>query len=588
MLATTALLGLLASPAPTTSCTVLLAGHPLAWTVPQDTSAQLRRASELRDASGPDWKSGRYGAAAEKLKEALGIYCAVNAESGDPEGHYRERAITLRALVWNEFRAGESEAALEHYGALFDLSNDHADVLAERQSAYGAVFEHAGRLSTRAKAEAFWESVADIFEAYDDEERLAQLLLDRASSYATLGFLKEARADLAESIVAHGKIDDFDGANWGRNNLAFSYIGTSEWEKALEFLGDALAETRAGRGLAAQSALGYNLLTVASGVAQGGRPGRDVVESLWKIAEAEARDSKPAIVAPERLLVGALRVEVLRVGAARARGAVDRVKVAMPGAPGSLQADLGLHAAKTLLDGGEPRAALDELASLAIDAGPAFPHLRLRQLVLQAAAAAALEDRPDFDRFAEAASEAIASLDHDGTSRSAYEQLAASADAFPESRVGRKVNDEWSQLRRRGQRGGAGGSSLRGSNGPRVDGLAELGSQDPLFLLFAVDGELHVKDLLSGDEVSRPMDWKVRTVGFHGMTMELFGGYVEIVGVNYGSGAAAKGSPAGLVLNDLQNFRPLDASKALFVTRNGATFYGPVVSAPEFRGEVQK
>ena len=66
----------------------------------------------------------------------------------------------------------------------------------------------------------------------------------------------------------------------------------------------------------------------------------------------------------------------------------------------------------------------------------------------------------------------------------------------------------------------------------------------------------------------------MRTVGIHGMKVELFGGYVSIVDMNYGGSSGAKGSRAGLSLTDLSNFRPLAEKTVLYVTKTGATFYG--------------
>ena len=201
-------------------------------------------------------------------------------------------------------------------------------------------------------------------------------------------------------------------------------------------------------------------------------------------------------------------------------------------------------------------------------------HLVVRQAVLSARIAAALEDERDFERSVSEATDAVAAMDHDSTTRDAYEQLAEAAQAFPKNSEAGTVQASWQKLQRMGRAGGAGGSFMGGSKQPDIAAAGELESQAPLFALSTRDGLLVAKDLLTGEEATRPLEWDVRTVGFNGMKMELFGGYVAVVDMNYGHRSSVKGSRQGLSLNDLENFRPLDEGAVLFVTKTGATFYG--------------
>ena len=537
-------------------------------------AAEIQRALDLRNASGKDWEAGNFRRAVLKLEEALEIYIDANAASGDEAGFVKERAVTLRALVWNTLRAGDQPAGLKYFENLIDLAHSRPAAAAQKPSAYSAIRQEAGVKTSLDEALALWKSVSDIYEAYGDKERLAQILMDRANSYAAFGEVEMARQDLSNSIQAHAAIKDFDGANWSRNDLGYSFIESEQWAGAILPLGEALAETRAGRGLAAQSALGYNLLKLAKGAVEGERPGREVVDGLWAIAEEEARGQKPAIVAPERLLVAAMQTEVARVGAKRAKGAADRLLKALPGAPAALRTDLTLHAAELLLDGGAAQEASDLLDAIQISDGSVSAHLRVRRSVLAAAASSALGHQRSFERSVSQAVDDIEALDHRPTTREAYERLVAAADSFPKSSESRAVQASWKKLKSMGGIGGAGGSSLSGTAGPNAEAIHALGEQAPLFAISAREGELVVKDLLSGDEVTRPFDWTVRTVAFHGMTMELFGGYVAVVGMNYGKAGTIKGSRASLSLNDMDNFRPLDEGIVLYVTKTGATLYG--------------
>ena len=200
--------------------------------------------------------------------------------------------------------------------------------------------------------------------------------------------------------------------------------------------------------------------------------------------------------------------------------------------------------------------------------------LGVRKAVLSARVAAALEDERDFERSVSMAIDAVAALDHDSTARGAYEQLAEAAQAFPKNSEARAVQASWQKLQNKGGAGGAGGSFMGGSKQPNAAQARELGGQAPLFALSTRDGLLVAKDLLTGEEATRSLAWDVRTVGFNGMKMELFGGYVAVADMNYGSSSSVKGSLSGLSLNDLKNFRPLDEDAVLFVTKTGATFYG--------------
>ncbi len=575
-LLTPALAALFVVQAPLLAATPTLRSAPVipAARTFQSVDEEIQRALDLRNASGRDWSRDRFAEAAEKLEEALGIYAKVNADSGDEGGYVKERAITHRALVWNHFRAGNEDVALEYVEGLMDLASDYPAAASEKPSVHGAISQAARRKETLAEAEAFWKSVADIYDAYDDKERLAQLLIDRATAYDRFGETEKKRRDLKAAIEAHLAIDDFDGANWARNNLGYCHIQAEEWSDAIGFFRAALADVRAGRGLAPQSALGYNLLELARGATQGERPSRELVTGLWSIAEEEAKAQVPSIIAPERLLVAAMHAEMARVGAKRAKASADRLLGALSGAPDSLTADLSLHAAALMLDGGAARDAQDLLGSLSFAEGPVSAHLEVRRTVMAASASASLEDQRGFERNAALALDAVEALDHEITRRQSYEILAEAAEAFPKSSEGRAVQATWRNIQRMGQPGGAGGAILRGGKGPNVDGLKDLGIRDPLFELSVRDGELLVKDRLTGDEMTRALGWKVRTVSVHGMKLETFGGYVAVVDINYGGNSGAKGSRPGLSLRDMENFRPLAEDRVLYVTKTGATSYG--------------
>ncbi|MEM8710413.1 MAG: tetratricopeptide repeat protein [Planctomycetota bacterium] len=538
---------------------------------PLDNAA---RALELRNTTGALWKAGRYAEAAEALREALAIYDAELA-AGDVDGGFiEERGATLRALVWNEYRAGESDEALVHFERLVDLAAEHASVMHERDSAYSAALEHIGKLGGARAVGRAWRGIQEIFEGVDDQQALGQVAHDLAGQLSEVGDEKGARRSWLEAAAIRRAVGDHDGLSWTLNNMGYASLQSGDWEDALEHFTAGLAEIRSGRATAAQSALGYNVLHLGAKLLNGPRPDRNVVASLWKIAEAEASSQLPTIVAPERLLAIAFRAEAARVGAKRAGGAAERLVRAMPQAPAPVTADLVLRAADVLVEGGAPAGVVRSiLDSARIDGLAAAPHLKVRKSVLDSRIAAEESSESGFDAAAREALELLDELGHDATIRQGLDTLAAAASAFPRSAVAQEVVRLRDERMRRGKPGGAGGSSLSGAGGPRPAALADLAVGAPIFEIWTDGESVLMRDLLSGDEVRTPLKWTVRNVSFHGMTVEIFGAYAAVTGVHYGKGRGVKGSRSGLSLDDLENFRPLTADRPLQVSTMGATVY---------------
>ncbi len=536
---------------------------------------EIARALELRNASGALWREGRYAEAAGSLRAALEIYESINEADRDPKGFLVERAKTLRAIVWNDLRAGSRGTGLDAFESLVALRKldpkGAQPVETELRSAHAAVYEHAAAQKTAPEMESVWERTLGIYKDAGDKRGLHQVMHDRAGMYGSLGDAARERRELAAVIKLRLSNKDHDGANWSRNNLAYCHIQSGDHAAALEFLSAALADMRKGRGVVVQAAAGYNLLELSKGIAEGGRPDRKVVGNLWGLAEAEARSSSPAIVPPERLLAAAMDAEVARVGAARATGGALGLLKRIPGVPASVGADLRLHAAEVLIAAGEGSDARGILDATVLEETAVRPYLHVRKLIALAEASAALEDGSAYDAAAAAAIEALDSLDHDGTSREGLPRLAEAGRAFPNSEPAAAASEAAAKILRTGKTGGAGGSALGGELGQGVEDLA---FDDPLFSIRMKDGTITITDQLSGAQQPLQPKWFVRTVSYNGMALELFGGYVSVRGVDYGNGKPAKGSKSGLSLGDLDAYRPVVEDRPLFVTKNGATFYG--------------
>lgn len=531
-----------------------------------------KKALALRNTTGALWEAGKYGEAAKALREALALYDGA-LEAG-ATGYVKERSMTLRALVWNECRGGQMDAALGHFERMVDLRAEAPAIDGEVRSAYGALMEAGGRQKSRKALESHWDAVARIYADRDDAVGLGQVEHDRASHLAGLGDERAARRALARAISIRREAGDVDGLSWSLNNLGYSHLDASDWKVALGHFGEALEVVRNEGATAAQSALGYNVLQLGAHVLEGTRPDRGVVEAMWTLAEAEARSGSPSIVAPERLLALAFEIALARVGAKRSATIAERLASAAPDGPAPVRADLALRAAEALIEGGGAKQASELLAGLEVDGHPVSPHLTVRHLVLRARVAADAGDGTAFETVAPLALEAVDSLGHDGTTRQALEALAEAGAAFPGTDLADDLAARWESARRKGRPGGSGGSFLGGENGPAPEKLSTLEPHAPLFELTSDGNEVVMRDLLSGDVARTPVQWVVRTVSFNGMEVELFGAYASIAALHYGSKRGVKGTRSGLSLDDLDNFRPLDAERPLRVTRNGATSYG--------------
>ena len=118
-----------------------------------------------------------------------------------------------------------------------------------------------------------------------------------------------------------------------------------------------------------------------------------------------------------------------------------------------------------------------------------------------------------------------------------------------------------------------GAATERARKALRGAGAESLGDHDPVFRITAVDGGIRIHDVVADKEMITEVKWTPRGKSLNGGGFRVFGGYIVVLSMSYGSSASSSGSPGAITLDELGLYLPVPAQGSLVVTKNGATYY---------------
>ena len=532
------------------------------YCLPQ-TEEALERAARLRNESESDWAAKRYAAAVSKLQAADEIY-------QESPGKYRsDRAVVQRAIVWNQVRGGDSAAAIVTFSGLVKLVQESVELHGEMERAYGAMYEAAVGAEPKTGDELLDQCQAFLREA-KFERYAAQTLHDRGSLAGTRKAYGEMKAWYGKAILARRRIDDKRGLAWSYSNLAYYLLNAGELGQALLPLQSAFELVLSGE-TAPANAVASNLQRVLEW-APGEKPNRKTVQWWWGIAEQAAASDRPENISAERLIRMAHSAELRRGGTRRALRAAERLaNFTLSGRPPEVRTDLMLRAIDSAISGGSNEEARDWAAGLECGTGPCATHLEARRLVLMARAWAGLEDATEFYEKVTQATAALSELGDSRMEREALGALAAAGEAFDGHAAQEALAKRAKDAMRRGRPGGAGGRARTLQPSTRI---SELTADDPVFeISWSSESKLVMRDLLADRQISFDVRWKPNNHSLNGLSLGVFGGYVQVRSMNYGQGTPAGGSPGETTLDEWGDYRPVPATGALVITKNGSIAY---------------
>jgi tetratricopeptide (TPR) repeat protein len=516
----------------------------------------VEEAARLRDESSTAWKEKRYADAVTLLRRADEIYEQEEGEFLD------ERAITLRALCWNQVLAGETEPARDTWIRLSALVRGRKTANSEVWSAYQALYDGAKA------SEEPGEYLAPIRKAAKKDGRdeiAAQVLHDTGYLLLEAGRAREAEKAYEAAIRERRKIGDDLGVVWSRTNLANLLLAEDRLTDALGELSEAFRAVRDEKNPVGppQAALAKNLRDALGRIAKTEEPGKKVVDWLWWMATTASTDT-PEIVPADVFYRAALAADP------SPRAAEKVARVELPGRPEAVRADLVIRAARAAIGAGAARRARPWLDGLAIGESPTAPHLAARRDTVLALVSAALGEAERFRGEAETAAAAWRELGDFSGRQGALIELA---DAAKELGLDEPMADlirEADEVRRSGSPGGAGGSA---SSGGDRSGAKNLGPLDPLFAVTVENGRVRIRDLVASKDTAAAITWTPKPVGLNGLSLLLFGGYVKVRGLAYGGASVSEGAPGSMTLDELGEYFPLPEVGRLVILKNGAIDY---------------
>lgn len=520
----------------------------------------LAEAKRLREETGDDWNAGRHAEAAEKLRRADAIY---RAEEGDFSA---DRAVTLRALCWNEVRAGQHDAARATWLTLADVASGRDGLAGEVWSGHIALFEAARTQDSLDAEVAFMEPVRKAALERGFPAVAAQILHSLAIDASEQGMEERALAMLEPAISLRRKAGDLAGLAWSLNNRANALIRMGR-------VRDALAPTREAWGLVHESGQWEPQFNV-------GRRVEEVLDALRADSERTAADrawiaelvsAMAGFDGPTSVPVDRVMRTLIEVDPSPATFELVE-SVDLHGAPAEVRADLLVRCARAATTAGDAERAGRWLDGLDVGRGPAAPHLAARAETARALVHAASGRTTKFTESAFAAAKAWRELgDRDGREAALSDLVATVRSLGLESSM-KELLDEHALLRASGRPGGSGGSA---SSGGDRSGAAELGPLAPVFRVTFSDGSLSFHDLIADRTTSAAVSWHPRRVGMNGLVVQVFGGYVVVEQMSYGGSTAASGTPGTISLDALGTYLPVPASGALVICKNGATTWSP-------------
>lgn len=541
----------------------------MAWPARADDQP-LERATKLRDAASVDWNEKKHADAVTKLRAALEIYDTTEGERPV------DRAITLRALIWNLVRAGDVPATQEPFAALMDLSVADEALYAEVKSAFSAIWEAASKAATLAEAQAILESVRQAAAARSLTTLVGQTTHSLGSLASKHKDIDAAAGYYEEAVSVRHESGDVVGELWSLNNLANLQLTNDGLKAGLAHLKRAYLLMHTERVLPPQQSVAWNVKKAIEGLLAA--PDKAGVKWLLELSKASARSGFGAAIPPSYLDRQALAVaekggksaEILKLAGSLVKRPVKRD---VP----ELAADLKIRAALAAYHAGKSKQGRGWLNKLDVGEGPCRPHLDARRKTVLAISHANKRGKKSFP---EAAREAAAAWRDLGDFRGRVNALAAIVDAAEGAALADlipKVGKESKEASRSGGPGGAGGSASSGGDRSKAK---DLPLDEPVFHLY-MDGQTVVlEDRVAKQTSKRALKWKPARVGLNGLTVLLFGGYVVVDSINYGGSSSAAAAPGSTTLDALGVYMPIPAKGALLIQKNGAVRYETAPISP--------
>ncbi len=532
----------------------------------------LARASKLRADSEVDWKAKRYAEAAAKLREAATIY------EGLEEPPAKDLAVTLRALIWNEKDAGEFEGVTADYIRLMRLVKANPDLDSELQSALDALWAATTLQQDLAAGKTLLEPILEAANAIDHQVMVGQMLHNLGSHARNKGNLDESVDYFEQAVAKRIEIQDRVGLGWSLNNLANLHLQyRKEALPALDALDQAHALVHEEGVILPQVAVGVNILTAIDMLTGDGStaPAKDARKWIERLAKRLAKSKTGARVSLARLgrawlawtAATGKASDVAKVG----KQLIGLVPASMPA---EVKADITIRAAQAVLDAGRSKTATSWLKGIECGEGLCSSHLIARTTTLTALIAAAQKSKKSRKALFVTAAEVARlawdrQLDRRGR-KDAYRALldaAVAADAVVELA---EVQKSLNELEGEGVPGGPGGFATSSGNLKNVNRLA---LDDVLFTIRRVEGGIEVHDVAAGTNQTAKVVWMPKNIGFNGLSLTLFGGYVVVKDLNYGGGASASGMLGEIRLDELGDYHPVPGAGVLLVQKNGAVRY---------------
>lgn len=527
----------------------------------QSIEESLKQATELRNQSGELFNTGQFVAGAKVLREADAIYERLGPK------HFGERFVTLRALIFHEAGAGQVDNALGSIRKLSSLVSRQEDKMGQLEWAFRTAI--ANTLTKDLRFEKSADVLAKcrkIFKSY----KFAQLEADSWNYEGNLSGRHKRWADMETSfrkaIALNEKLRNEQQVAWVYNNLASYLIDAGLLGRAMAALEESTAFF--GQGLLEhEAAVALNFGSLVDKLSKSEKVSRRQTNWLWLYAEKRASSGEAIMIPADYMLRTAALFEAKNPRSVKS--AVRRLsRATVVGAPLEVRIDMQLRAAKLASDGGQGKLALSILKKLQIQDGLCQPLMTARLSLGRSLAFIDLKDDKKLPNELKRTRSLFEGLKSRGLEEDALKSLAAAFLQWPESSLGKDVNQALARMRRNRAPGGNGASATsRGAS----DAIAKLTPHDAVFRIYGnEDGKIVMKDVLSGSKRLIQSRWKPSKIGINGVSLEFFGGYLRVVEVNYGRATKATGSPGVMTLDGFKNYWPIPQNGGVEITKNGA------------------
>lgn len=539
------------------------------------------RASRLRGEADTHWHKQEYAKAAQRLREAAALYEVLEPL---PAG---DLAITLRALVWNEGKAGNTEGVHGALDRLIAVVRTKSDLQSELANAWGGCWAAVTAMSDKEDVQGFMGPIRERLLEAGHEMLAAQVAHSWGSRLRDLGDFEGAAAQYETAVAERERLEDGLGLTWSLNNTANLYL--VELDKPIEAMAPLLRafDVARSRGVSAPLAsIRWNVRKLATSL--DGLPSETRVDhasailAFYKGALKIAASNDGARVVSPTALANALLAEIRRPEHAARFEAESKALLATTfvGVPAAVGHDLTLRVVDARLDAlpdDEDAAAKQRaevatlLASVPTSTSGVGAHLRARRLLAEARLALAEGDTKALQARGDAALAAWESLgDRSGLGRCLDVLAAATTALTPEAPI-----EAWIEAHERhrtsGVPGGSGSSAM--SSGDRTR-ARDLSAEAALFMLDVHEGVIRLADVAAKVENTFEILWEPRRVAMNGLSVQFFGCYVTILGLNYGGPSVGSTAPGTMTLDEAGDYLPLPPKgQVLVIQKNGAVRY---------------